>query len=275
MEFKHVELTREGHVLKCKLSNPPLQVFTKKMMEELETVLGQVERDPSIRVFLVTGTDGVFIRWMDLNEMEGHTQVDISTVAHIPVFSPIHELGLRIQNLNAVTIAAINGAVGGGGCEFSLHFDFRLMSKGGPQYPEPVTFSLPQSSFGLVPGGGGAWHCIRLLGRAKALDVLLHGEFMSPEQALDLGLISRLYDADAYEKEVQAFVDNMAKRPPLALQGIKRIINQSVKTEQLDIFAHEFKELIKVMQSKDAALALSTWMSNPDPTAYDPLFTGE
>jgi len=275
MEYKHLKVKRDSNLLSCQLVNPPLQVFNAAMMGELNHLLGEVERDPSVRVFLVTGTDGVFLRWMDLQEMSDHAETDLSTVVQIPVLSPIHELSLRIQALNAVTIAAINGVVGGGGCEFSLSFDFRLMSKGGERYSEPVTFSLPQSSFGLVPGGGGAWHCVRLLGRAKALDVLLHGEFMPPEQALELGLISRLFDADTFEADVDAFVENMVKRAPLAMQGVKRLVNAGCNDQQLNFYASEAKELTQVLTSEDVAHALTMWLSNPDPEAYDPQFKGK
>lgn len=275
MDYEHIVLKRDGNVMTCRLVNPPLQVFNTPMMHELNQVLTEVEQDNTVRVFVVTGTDGVFLRWMDLNEMSDHSKVDTTQITHVPTLTPIHELGRRIQRLRPVTVAAINGVVGGGGCEFSLSFDFRLMSADGPNYSEPVTFALPQTSFGLTPGGGGAWHCIRLLGRAKALDVLLHGEFMPPEQALELGLISRLFPADTYEKDVAAFVANMAARAPLALQGVKRLISYSCDSEQLNVFEQEVQELAKVITSSDAQLALSSWLENPDPESYNPEFKGE
>ncbi|WP_170287309.1 enoyl-CoA hydratase/isomerase family protein [Halioglobus maricola] len=275
MDYKQIVVEREGNVVTCRVFNPPLQVFTTPMMAELNHLLSEIENDDSVRVFVVTGTDGVFIRWMDLTEMSDHSKADLSEVTYVPTIGPIHELGMRIQKLKAVTVAAINGVVGGGGCEFSLSFDFRLMSADGPGYAEPVTFALPQTSFGLTPGGGGAWHCIRLLGRAKALDVLLHGEFMPPEQALELGLISRLYPAETYEQDVAAFVNNMAARAPLALQGVKRLVSFGTDAGQLDFCAQEMKELMPTLTSKDAQLALTSWLENPDPAAYNPQFTGE
>lgn len=274
MDYKFLKAERDGGVLTCSLVNPPLQVFNTPMMEELNHLLSEIERDDSVRILVVTGTDGVFLRWMDLSEMSDHS-MDIQDMTYLPTFSPIHELGRRIQRLKAVTVAAINGVVGGGGCEFSLSFDFRLMSADGPDYSEPVTFALPQTSFGLTPGGGGAWHCIQLLGRAKALDVLLHGEFMQPEQALELGLISRLYPADTFQEDVDAFVKNMATRAPLALQGVKRLVTFACDQEQLSFYEQEGKELVQSLGSKDARIALTSWLENPDPAAYNPQFTGE
>ena len=283
MDYRHINVSRDGHVLTCRMSNPPLQTLNSRMLAELHDLLTEVENDPTVRVFLVTGENGVFLRWMDLNEMQAHAEgtqesVEASSRAEdlLEIFraiphsmTSIHELGLRIQNLPAVTIAAINGVVGGGGCEFSLSFDFRLMM----DHPEG-SFALPQTSFGLVPGGGGAWHCVRLLGRAKALDVLLHGEFLAPAKALDLGLISRLYPPESFEADVAAFVANMAAPAPPALRGVKALVNSGTNQGQRDFFALESEELGKVIHSEDVKQALGMWLANPDPAAYKPVFEG-
>ncbi len=285
MEYRHLNVSREGHVVTCRMSNPPLQVLNSRMLAELHTLLTEIENDASVRVFLVTGENGVFLRWMDLNEMQDHAEgrregADggpsraeelLEITRAIPSsMSSIHELALRIQNLPAVTVAAINGVVGGGGCEFSLSFDFRLMM----DHPEG-SFALPQTSFGLVPGGGGAWHCVRLLGRAKALDVLLHGEFLPPAKALELGLISRLYPPESFDAEVAAFVANMAARAPLALRGVKALVNAGTNQGQRDFLALESIELGKVIHSEDVKNALGMWLANPDPAAYKPVFKGQ
>lgn len=284
MEYRHLAVSREGHVVTCRMSNPPLQTLNSRMLAELHDLLTVIENDPEVRVFVVTGENGVFLRWMDLNEMQAYAegtkdQTDgapsqaeelLEIYRAIPAsMSRIHELALRIQNLPAVTIAAINGVVGGGGCEFSLSFDFRLMM----DHPEG-SFALPQTSFGLVPGGGGAWHCVRLLGRARALDVLLHGEFLPPATALELGLISRLYPPETFDADVAAFVANMAARAPLALRGVKALVNAGTSQGQLDFFARESVELGKVIHSEDVRGALAMWLANPDPAAYKPVFKG-
>lgn len=284
MDYRHLVVTREGHTVTCRMSNPPLQTLNSRMLAELHDLLTVIENDPDVRVFVVTGENGVFLRWMDLNEMQAYAegtkdQTDggpsqaeelLEIYRAIPSsLSRIHELALRIQNLPAVTIAAINGVVGGGGCEFSLSFDFRLMM----DHPEG-SFALPQTSFGLVPGGGGAWHCVRLLGRARALDVLLHGEFMPPRTALELGLISRLYSPETFDAEVAAFAANMAVRAPLALRGVKALVNSGTNKDQLEFLARETVELGKVIHSEDVKGALAMWLANPDPAAYKPVFEG-
>jgi enoyl-CoA hydratase/carnithine racemase len=138
-----------------------------------------------------------------------------------------------------------------------------------------ATFALPQSSFGLVPGGSGGWYALKYLGRAKALDILLHGEFLQPSTALELGLISRLYSEEDFDSEVKAFAEKFAARAPLAMRGIKRLVNAGTNQDQLNFMAQEAKEIMQIIVSEDAQHALDMWLSNPDPEAYTPQFKGK
>tara|TARA_R110001606_G_scaffold127847_1_gene262227 strand:+ start:21616 stop:22425 length:810 start_codon:yes stop_codon:yes gene_type:complete len=269
MDYQHLILEREGHILTCRMHNPPNQTLNIQMLHELHNMLNGIERDEDLRVLIVTGTDDVFLRWMELTEIQsisqGERQVSIPSAINAN-----HTLARRIEALPVVTIAAINGNVGGGGCEFSLSFDFRLM-KDSPT----ATFALPQSSFGLVPGGSGAWYALKYLGRARALDILLHGEFLQPRTALELGLISRLYSEDEFDAEVKSFAEKFALRAPLAMRGIKRLVNAGTNQDQLNFMAQEATEIAKIIVSDDAQHALGMWISNPDPKSYSPQFKGK
>lgn len=269
MDYQHLFLERSGHILTCRMHNPPNQTLNVQMLHELHHMLDTIETDEELRVLVVTGTDDVFLRWMELTEIRsishGEREVAIPTAINAN-----HTLARRIEALPVVTIAAINGNVGGGGCEFSLSFDFRLM-KDSPT----ATFALPQSSFGLVPGGSGAWYALKYLGRAKALDILLHGEFLPPSVALELGLISRLYSEESFDAEVKAFAEKFAARAPLAMRGIKRMVNAGTNQDQLNFMAMESSEISKIIVSEDAKHALDMWMNNPDPEAYKPVFKGK
>lgn len=268
MAYQHLILEREGHILTCRLSNPPNQTLNVQMLYELHDLLDQIEKDEDLRVLVMTGSDGVFIRWMELSELQTISQGEVRS--QIPsTITANHALARRIEALDVVTIAAINGQVGGGGCEFSLSFDFRLMMDS-----PTATFALPQSSFGLVPGGGGVWYCLKYLGRAKTLDLLLHGEFLPPKVALELNLISRLYPEDTFEAEVKAFAQKFAAKAPLAMRGIKRLVNHGTNQDQLNFLAEEAKAIMNIIVSEDANMALSMWIANPDPAAYKPDFKG-
>jgi enoyl-CoA hydratase len=93
---------------------------------------------------------------------------------------------LRLRDLDPIVVAGINGNTAGGGCEFSLGCDLRIMSEGN------FLIGLPETSVGILPGGGGTQRLSRLIGSSRALDLILHAKLLSPKEACDLGIINQL-----------------------------------------------------------------------------------
>ncbi len=171
-----------------------------------------------------------------------------------------HEMGNMVENLPQVTIAALNGITGGGACELSLCFDFRLMATGDETY----TYGSPQTTFGICPGGGAAVRYVRMLGSAKALDLLLHGELMTPEKALDVGLLSRVYPKEEFRKRVKEFAHNMAIRAPLGMQAVKRLVHHIPDLPLNHALRMEMVEFGKVAETEDAKMTIATFESDPE-----------
>ena len=99
----------------------------------------------------------------------------------------LREVILKMESMDVITIAAINGSTMGGGLEFALGCDFRLQRDG-----EKYRLVLPETGVGILPGGGGTQRLARLLGTARALDLILLGQVYDPQRAFDLGIVSRL-----------------------------------------------------------------------------------
>lgn len=288
MKYRHLKLEKEDHILTCRMSNPPDQTLTLRMIGELHHLMNNIEHDDSIRVLVCTGENNTFLKWVQLTELQdeavkgaGHQsemeEPDTPEGEQLMLLSQyhnyigaLHQLAMRIQGLPFVTVAAINGNVGGGGCEFSLAFDFRLMK----DIPE-ATFALPQSSFGIVPGGGGVYYTLQNLGRARTLDLLLHGDFIPAPKALELGMVSRLYAAETYDADVRAFVENFAKRAPLSMRIIKEMVNAATREGMVESHIREQDGLRKTIYSEDFKHAISMWINNPDFDAYKPNFKGK
>ncbi|MEP3050855.1 MAG: enoyl-CoA hydratase/isomerase family protein [Erythrobacter sp.] len=288
MEYRHLKLEKDGHILTCRMSNPPDQTLTLRMIGELHHLMNEIAHDKSIRVFLCTGEDNTFLRWVQLTELQDEAvkgagnkgameEPDTPEGEQLMLLSQyhnylgaLHQLAMRIQGMPFVTVAAINGNVGGGGCEFSLAFDFRLMK----DIPE-ATFALPQSSFGIVPGGGGVYYALQNMGRARALDLLLHGDFIPAAEALELGMVSRVFSAETYDADVQAFVENFAKRAPLSMRIIKEMVNEATRPGMLESHVREQDGLRKTIYSEDFQHAISMWINNPSFDDYKPVFKGK
>ena len=176
---------------------------------------------------------------------------------------PMHQLCLRLERLPAVTVAGINGSAAGGGCELSLACDFRLLADG------PFLYGLPETSVGIIPGAGGTQRFARLLGNARALDLILHAQLLLPAQALELGLVHRLYPADSFRAEVAAFAADLASRAPIALAAAKRAIHQGSQVSLEQGLAVEQECFAKTMSSKDAAGAMRAYLTGGGVGNYD------
>jgi enoyl-CoA hydratase len=263
MTRKHVDLERKGGIALCTISNPPTHTLTATGVGELHAMLDEIEGDSSVRVLVLTGGgEGVFIAHYEVGELAAGAEAQSRGESgggprddpHEPRLHPMHELCLRLERLPAVTIAALNGSAAGGGCELSLACDFRLMADGA------FVYGLPETSVGIIPGAGGTQRFARLLGSARALDLILHARLMKPADALELGLVHRLYPADDFTKEVDAFAADLAGRAPVALAAAKQAIHQGLALEIADGLAVEQRCFERTMRSKDAAGAMRAWL---------------
>lgn len=269
LSYEQLILEQDGTILTCKLSNAPDHTLTPKMEDELIDLLTRLQTDESIRVFVVTGeAEGYFLKYFELSELDKVIKESIGATMPYPgddcPLTTHGEMGNMVQNLPQVTIAAINGICGGGAVELSLCFDIRLMATGDDTY----TYGSPQTTFAIVPGGGAAVRYVRMLGTARALDLLLHGELMTPEKAHDIGLINRIYPKEAFRDCVREFAENLAARAPLALQGVKRLVRHIPDLSLQHALRMEMIEFGQISVTEDAKMALAA-VEN-DPENYDP-----
>ena len=259
MGWDHLSLEREAGIAICRISNPPTQTLTGRGVAELHEMLDEVERDHSTRVLVLTGCgEGVFIAHYEVSELaegaEGQGASACRGQAELPLPS-MHRLCLRLERMSAVTIAALNGSAAGGGCEISLACDFRLMCDG------PFAYGLPETSVGIIPGAGGTQRLARLLGTAAALDLILHARMLSPGEALDLGLVHRVFPESEFEREVEAFARNLAQRAPVALAAAKQAIYAGASLELEAALAVEQRCFERTLRSRDAAGAMRAWLN--------------
>jgi len=271
-DYKHLLLGFEDHVLTCRLSNPPKHTLNMAMLAEINDLLNTLEDDMDVRVVVFTGAaDGIFLRWFELTEVadvgEQARRAAEAGPDEAVELTLIQALGCRIESLPQVTIAAINGFAAGGACGLTLCFDFRLMMSGEPHF----LFGSPQTTFGITTCGGQSVRYVRMLGTARSLDLLLHGKLMPPEEAMAVGLVSRVYPKETYFEDVEAFAGNLARRAPLALRGVKKLVRTAPDLTMHQGMVHEMVEYAKVVNSSDAkrAIAAIDAMENPDPTKFD------
>ncbi len=172
-----------------------------------------------------------------------------------------------VERLNKVTIAAINGSCNGGGTELSACFDFRFMIK-----DRDYTIGQPECLVSIVPGGGGTQRLPRLLGRAKALEMMLRGHQLTPEVAKQIGLITDMFDKAEFCSKVQEFADLMSVRPPVAVDAIKQCVLRGMNTTLRHGLSIELAQSVRCLDTRDTVMALAAYAQyiseNIDPIDY-------
>ena len=262
MSSASVSLQRSGSVAVATLSNPPRHTMTAHTVADLARVADAVEADPALRVLVLTGGgEGVFVAHYEVGELAAMAERNVAREAPASKpgeLHPLHRVLLCLESLRAVTIAALNGNAAGGGCELALACDFRVMADG------PFRIGLPETSVGIIPGAGGTQRMARLLGTARALDLVLHGQLVAPPEALSLGLVHRLLPAAGFRAAALEFATALASRSPLALAEAKRAIRRGVELPLEEGLALEQLGFERTMRSRDAAAALRAFLGEPE-----------
>jgi len=259
--YTHLQLRREGPVLVATLYNPPRNLMNAVMVRELTDLADSLTNDAETRVLVLTGVGDIFITHYDVSELtrladriQGATAPPAGGELH-----GTHKLFLRLQSLPQPVIAAINGTAMGGGCELSLACDFRYMARGEGR------IGLPEVRVGILPGAGGTQRLTRLLGAAKALELMLLGDAVDADTAEGIGLVHRACDPDQLMLAVLAFASELAKRPPLSIALIKQCVLQGAEMPLQDALHLEQDAFWQTMRSPDAARLMREYLAGNIP----------
>ena len=256
-DYTHLQLRREGVILVATLHNPPRNLMNAVMVRELTDLADSLANDTETRVLVLTGEGDIFITHYDVSELtrlagriQGATVPPAGGELH-----GTHKLFLKLQSLPQPVIAAINGTAMGGGCELSLACDFRFMARG------PGRIGLPEVRVGILPGAGGTQRMSRLLGTAKALELMLLGDALDADTAERIGLVHKACDPDQLMPEVLAFANELAKRPPLSIALIKQCVLKGSEMPLEEALHFEQDAFWQTMRSPDAARLMREYLA--------------
>jgi len=210
--------TKKDHIGYITLNFPDEgNMLTGEMAQELDAIGKQINRDSDIYVVILTGAGGVFCAGSELEKMAERA----GAAAALKAGAETCGASRAIAGINQPVIAAINGEALGAGLELVLACDIRLAG-------EKARFGLPQVTLGLVPTEGGTQRLPRLVGRGKALEMLLTGEIMDAATALETGLVHRVVADDKLAAEAEAMAKAITTRAPVALKFVKEAINKGL-----------------------------------------------
>jgi enoyl-CoA hydratase/carnithine racemase len=213
-EFVHVET--DAAVATIRLARPPMNALNAEVQDEIEAAAEQVASDDGIRAAVIYGGEKVFAAGADIKEMAdaGYGRMAVDTRRLQAAFTAVARIPKPV-------VAAITGYALGGGLELALCADFRVAG-------ESAKVGQPEILLGVIPGAGGTQRLPRLIGPARAKDIIFTGRFVGAEEAHAIGLVDRVVpDAEVYDAAL-ALVKRYASGPALALRAAKQAIDDGL-----------------------------------------------
>lgn len=212
-------------------ANPPRGYMNAAQVAELDRIVDQISTDDNIRVVIFTGgVLGVFIRHYDVAEIvavakmikdSGRSETELMEAGKRG--NAISAVFDKVDRMAMPTIAAINGFVQGGGFEFALCCDLRIAEKG------DYKIGLPETNIGIFPGAGGTERLPRLIGESRALELILRGRTVGPDEALTLGMVHEVTMGSALVR-AREIASELAAMPPRGIAEAKALVKRTSET---------------------------------------------
>lgn len=217
--FKTLIYEKKDNIGVLTINRPQkLNAISMELTQELERLLSNIEEDEDLRVLIVTGAgEKAFVAGADIQEL-----VERDARMGRRVTQKRQELLARIENLPVPVIAAVNGYALGGGLELALACTLRIAS-------DQAKFGAPEVKLGIIPGDGGTQRLPRLVGKGRAMEMMLTGDFVDAQEAFRIGLVNKVVSHDGLMDKVMELAQKIAALPPLAVRFIKDAVN---KTEE-------------------------------------------
>jgi 2-(1,2-epoxy-1,2-dihydrophenyl)acetyl-CoA isomerase len=252
MEFEHILYEKAGGVATITLNRPDrMNAFTAAMIEEWAQVLEDARLDGDVRAVILTGAGRGFCAGADLRGGSGvaetaRTEGPISAADRRNwLRDGVHNVPRQVALLDKPYIAAVNGAAVGAGMDMCSMCDLRIAS-------EQARFAMSYVKVGLVPGDGGCYFLPRIVGLAKALELIWTGDFVDAEEALRIGYVSQVVPADELLPTARALAERIAQGPAVAIQLAKRLVYRGLNSDVQEALEAAGQAMAIVQPTDDA-----------------------
>lgn len=234
-----------------------LNALNSMVMAELESVVVEIENDPSIRGAIITGLGHkAFVAGADISEFAG-----LDTAQGMDLARRGQEIFFKIENCSKPIIAAVNGFALGGGCELAMACHFRIAS-------ENAQFGQPEVNLGLIPGYGGTQRMVQLIGKGRALELLMSGKLIDAATALNYGLVNYIVKQEELLEKTKSILQTIITKAPLAIAHCIKAVNAGVSTHNgYNIEVEAFGECFATEDMKEGTAAFLE--------RRKPIFTGK
>jgi enoyl-CoA hydratase/carnithine racemase len=252
--YSNILLDVQGGVALITINRPPANALSKATIEELLAAFTALESDANARAVVITGSGQyVFIGDADITEFVG-----LDEAGALASVQRGHELFNTIEHFPKPVIAAINGVCAGGGNELALACDIRIAA-------ESAKLGQPEVNLGIIPGWGGTQRLPRLVGKGRALEMMLTGDFVKADDAQRYGLVNKVVPDNEVVTQARNLARKLAMGAPLSIRYIKEATNVGLEQGIAAGFKSEAEAVGKIFASKDAQEGVSAFLGKRRP----------
>ena len=238
MEFITLDTQSRPNIAHLQLNRPKeLNALNLQLMLEIRDALKALDEDDSVRVVVLSGNERAFAAGADIKQMAGKTAIDMLLTDQFSTWD-------QIRRFKKPLLAAVSGFCLGGGCELAMTCDLIIAS-------ETAQFGQPEIRLGTMPGAGGTQRLTRAVGKSKAMEMVLTGEFISATEARQCGLVSRIAPVGQYLEEAFRVAAKIAAMSPIAARLAKESVNRAFETHLDEGLHFERKNFYLTFASDD------------------------
>ncbi len=254
MAYETLLIEKDEAVAIIKLNRPPVNSLNVKAYTELYNAFDELEKDESVRAIVLTAAgEKAFAAGLDVKEVAGKSVPDYYAFGRIS-----RGCADKIAGMSKPTIAAVFGFVFGGGCELALCCDLRIAS------PD-ANIGCPEINLGIIPGCGGTQKLPRLIGVAKAKELLFMGETVSGDEAYRIGLVNKVVAKEALLDEAKAWAKKLAAKPRVALSVLKSAIDNGMSMDLATAITFENECFVTTYLSEDGREGFQAFIEKRKP----------
>jgi enoyl-CoA hydratase/carnithine racemase len=236
----------------ARLNRPDARnALSPELMEELLSVIEGWDANPELRCLVVAGGDDYFASGGDIRAMAERSFQEALVASTVGFWS-------QLAAIRTPLVAAVSGYALGGGCELALSCDMIVAS-------ESAQLGQPEITLGIIPGGGGTQRLARVIGKQRAMELVLTGRRISAREAAQLGLVNRVAPAGRWLDEAIDLAETVARRPPLAVRFAKQAVLAAEETPLTAGLAHERRLFELAMATEDRVEGMTAFLERRSP----------
>lgn len=258
MSERKISYRVEDRIAFLTINNPPMNAISREVAQQLDEAVVEIGKDDNIKAVIFSGEGRAFISGADIRMLK--EVKDRHQARHVT--SVLHGALNKVEALRKPVIAAVHGFCLGGGLEVALACHMRVAG-------EKAVFGVPEIKLGIYPGAGGTQRLPRVVGKAKGLEMILTGEFISAQEALQWGLVNKVVPQEKVQEAARSLADQIVSKGKLAVEYAMMVVTEGLKMDLQKGLALEEEYFGILCETEDMQEGMAAFLEKRDPKFKD------